>query len=100
MRQELVINERREFYERTLGNEFSDYYLAHRTRALHQKLGRLLRTENDFGGVIVVDSRTKSWKGKTMERFLRMMEPYRMQKTSLEEACTRVASFIDQQGKS
>ena len=50
LRMDLVINDRRDFFEKTIGNEFSDYYLSNRTRALHQKLGRLIRTNQDFGG--------------------------------------------------
>lgn len=37
VRQELVINRRRDWYEATFGNEFQDYFLANRARALHQK---------------------------------------------------------------
>ena len=64
LRMDLVINDRREFFDKNIGNEFSDYYLANRTRALHQKLGRLLRRDNDFGGVIITDGRAKRWKGE------------------------------------
>src|SRR5690606_8481633 len=78
-----------------LGNAFTDYYLAHRTRSLHQKLGRLLRTENDFGGVIVVDSRVKGWKGRTMQTLLKLMEPYKIRRTSLKEACESIKEFVD-----
>ncbi|MCK5073460.1 MAG: hypothetical protein KAQ98_08555 [Bacteriovoracaceae bacterium] len=94
MRQDLVINERRDFFEREIGNEFTDYYLAHRTRSLHQKLGRLLRTENDFGGVIVVDSRLKKWKGATMQKVMRLMKPYQIIRAPLEEACQGIKEFI------
>ena len=94
LRMDLVINERRDFYEANLGNEFTDYYLAHRTRSLHQKLGRLLRTEQDYGGVIIVDNRVKSWKGKTMEKLVKLMEPYDLQRASLEDACVEIGDFI------
>lgn len=94
LRMDLVINERRDFYESHLGNEFTDYYLAHRTRSLHQKLGRLLRREDDYGGVIVVDNRIKGWKGKTMEKMNKLMEPYDLERASLEEACAEIESFI------
>ena len=73
LRMDLVINDRREFFDKNIGNEFSDYYLANRTRALHQKLGRLLRRDNDFGGVIITDGRAKRWKGNTMEKFNKQM---------------------------
>ncbi len=94
LRMDLVINERRDFFESHLGNEFTDYYLAHRTRSLHQKLGRLLRTEADFGGVIIVDSRVKSWKGKTMEKLIKLMEPYDLLRSPIEEACQEIEKFI------
>jgi len=82
------------FFESHLGNEFTDYYLAHRTRSLHQKLGRLLRTEEDYGGVIIVDSRVKSWKGKTMEKLVKLMEPYDLLRSPIEEACQEIENFI------
>jgi len=59
LRQDLVIQKRRDFFEKKFGHEFTDYFLAHRTRSLHQKLGRLLRTNQDVGTAIVVDSRIK-----------------------------------------
>lgn len=94
LRMDLVINERRDFYEAHLGNEFTDYYLAHRTRSLHQKLGRLLRTEKDYGGVIIVDNRVKSWKGKTMEKLVKLMEPYSLERAPLADACQQIEDFI------
>ncbi len=94
LRMDLVVNERRDFYESQLGNEFTDYYLAHRTRSLHQKLGRLLRTENDYGGIIIVDNRIKSWKGKTMEKMVKLMEPYQLLRAPLDEACKQIEEFI------
>jgi ATP-dependent DNA helicase DinG len=94
LRKELVIDKRQDFYESGLGNAFTDYYLAHRTRSLHQKLGRLLRTEDDFGGVIVVDSRVKGWKGRTMQTLLRLMEPYKIRRAPLKEACLSIKDFI------
>lgn len=96
LRMDKVINDRRNFYEANLGNEFTDYYLAHRTRSLHQKLGRLLRTESDIGGVIIVDSRIKNWKGNTMEKLVKLMEPYQIQRTGIEEACEGVHKFIEE----
>jgi ATP-dependent DNA helicase DinG len=95
LRMDKVINDRRNFYEANLGNEFTDYYLAHRTRSLHQKLGRLLRTESDIGGVIIVDSRIKNWKGNTMEKLVKLMEPYKIQRTGIKEACLGVQEFIE-----
>ena len=75
--------------------EFTDYYLAHRTRSLHQKLGRLVRTENDVGGIIIVDNRIKKWKGKTMEKLVKLMEPYKLQRAPLATACDEVRKFLD-----
>ncbi|MCP4911626.1 MAG: hypothetical protein GY909_00795 [Oligoflexia bacterium] len=95
LRIDKVINDRRDFYDAHIGNEFTDYYLAHRTRKLHQKLGRLIRREGDIGGVVVVDSRIKKWKGRTMEKLVRMMEPYELKKASLEEACENIYEFIE-----
>lgn len=94
LRHDLVISQRRSFYETNLGNEFTDYYLAHRARGLHQKLGRLLRSETDIGGAIIVDSRVKGWKGKTMEKFLGLMAPYKMKRSTIKEACREVENFI------
>ncbi len=98
LRQDLIIEERRKFFESHIGNEFSDYYLAHRTRSLHQKLGRLIRTENDYGGVIVVDSRVKGWKGKTMEKLLAQMEPYDVKREGLSKACHSILEFVRSKG--
>ncbi len=94
LRMDLVVNERRDFFESHLGNEFTDYYLAHRTRSLHQKLGRLLRTESDYGGVIIVDNRVKSWKGMTMEKMVKLMEPYSLLRAPIDEACLQIENFI------
>ena len=94
LRMDLVINDRRDFFERTFGNEFTDYYLSQRANSLHQKLGRLLRTENDRGGAIVVDSRIKTWKGRTMEKFFGLMKPYSIKKTDINSACREISDFI------
>ena len=94
LRRDLVIDERRDFFEKNIGNEFTDYFLAHRTRSLHQKLGRLLRTTEDFGGAIIVDSRVKKWKGPTMAKMIKLMEPYALKRSSLKEAIAGVQDFI------
>ncbi|MCK5882518.1 MAG: DEAD/DEAH box helicase [Bacteriovoracaceae bacterium] len=95
LRRELVIDDRRDYYEKNIGNEFTDYFLSHRTRSLHQKLGRLLRTTSDSGGVIVVDSRIKKWKGATMGKMIKLMEPYNMERTNLKDAVEQVEQFIN-----
>ena len=94
LRMDLVINERRLFYNAHLGNEFIDYYLSHRTRSLHQKLGRLIRRENDRGGVIIVDSRIQHWKRASKEKLIRLMEPYHLRQTSFQLAIGEVEDFI------
>lgn len=94
LRQDLVTTQRREFYDREFGQEFNDYYLASRTRALHQKLGRLLRTVNDRGGAIIVDSRVVTWKPRTMESFMKMMKPYAVERAPLAQAMEGVLNFI------
>ncbi|MBT6325879.1 MAG: hypothetical protein HOJ35_07910 [Bdellovibrionales bacterium] len=94
LRMDLVIQERRDFYSKHIGNEFVDYYLAHRTRSLHQKLGRLLRTKTDEGAVVIVDSRIKRWKGRTMQQFYDLMRPYNIHRTNLSNACQEVKEFL------
>lgn len=94
LRQDLVIRERRDFFAKNFGNEFNDYFLAHRARGLHQKLGRLLRTENDRGGAIIVDSRIKGWKSGTQSAFFKLMKPYNIERTTLKDACVKVQDFI------
>lgn len=94
LRQDIVIQKRRDFYDANFGNEFADYFLAHRTRSLHQKLGRLLRRESDRGCAIVTDSRLARWKGRTIDTFRQMMLPYEFEKCSLNDACEKVESFL------
>lgn len=94
MRQDLIQQKRRDYYEQSFGNEFVDYFMAKRARGLHQKLGRLLRRESDYGGVIVVDSRIKRWKSRTMNQFFQLMEPYKIERQPLKDACVEIASFI------
>jgi len=94
LRHDLVIQKRRDFFESNLGNEFTDYYLSHRTRSLQQKLGRLLRTETDHGAVIVVDSRVRSWKGRSMDTLMKLMEPYQLERATLDQACEKSLEFI------
>lgn len=95
IRMDLVIQERRRFYESSFGNEFNDYFLANRTRSLHQKLGRLIRSESDFGGAIIVDSRIARWKGGTLRTFKNMMDPYDIQFSPLEKATEAIESFLE-----
>lgn len=94
VRQELVINRRRDWYEATFGNEFQDYFLANRARSLHQKCGRLLRREDDSGVVIIADQRIKKWKGGTLRNFGKLMEPYRIEVGSLKETTDKAREFL------
>ena len=94
VRQDLVIQKRRDFFEFKFGNEFNDYFLAHRTRSLHQKFGRLLRTEQDHGAILLVDNRVKRWKGGTLRTFQKLMEPYQIVAKPLVEACGEIAEYF------
>ncbi len=94
VRQDLVIQKRRDFFEFKFGNEFNDYFLAHRTRSLHQKFGRLLRTENDHGAILLVDNRVKRWKGGTLRTFQKLMEPYQILSMPLNQATKEIAEYF------
>jgi ATP-dependent DNA helicase DinG len=94
VRQELVIQKRRDFFEFKFGNEFNDYFLAHRTRSLHQKFGRLLRSEKDHGAILLVDNRVKKWKGGTLRTFQKLMEPYQIISLPLGESCQSIITYF------
>ena len=94
VRQDLVIQKRRDFFEFKFGNEFNDYFLAHRTRSLHQKFGRLLRSEKDHGAILLVDNRVKRWKGGTLRTFQKLMEPYQIISIPLQEACKEIGDYF------
>jgi ATP-dependent DNA helicase DinG len=94
VRQDIVIQKRRDFFDFNFGNEFNDYFLAHRTRSLHQKFGRLLRSEKDHGAILLLDNRTKRWKGGTLRTFKKLMEPYEIISSSLPEACEKIANYF------
>ncbi|MDA8792434.1 exonuclease domain-containing protein [Bacteriovoracaceae bacterium] len=91
---DLVVGKRRDFYQRHFGNEFIDYYLSNRCRLLQQKMGRLLRRENDSGGIIVFDPRTKNWKGRTIEQFKSLMSPYKINFASPEEVKDQLLDYF------
>jgi ATP-dependent DNA helicase DinG len=95
VRQDLVIQKRRDFFEFKFGNEFNDYFLAHRTRSLHQKFGRLLRSEKDHGAILLVDNRVRKWKGNTLRTFEKLMEPYQIVSVNLADACQEIATYFD-----
>ena len=94
IRQDLVIQERRDFFQKSFGNEFTDYFLANRAKSLAQKLGRLLRREQDVGGAIIVDNRIKRWQGRTISQFLHLMTPYQVLRSPLQPACEEIYQFI------
>ena len=94
VRQDLVIQKRRDFFEFKFGNEFNDYFLAHRTRSLHQKFGRLLRSENDHGAILLVDNRVKKWKGNTLKTFQKLMEPYQIISVPLQDAVKQIGDYF------
>ncbi|WP_408099066.1 helicase C-terminal domain-containing protein [Peredibacter sp. HCB2-198] len=94
VRQDLVIQKRRDFFEFKFGNEFNDYFLAHRTRSLHQKFGRLLRSEKDHGAILLVDNRVKKWKGNTLKTFQKLMEPYQIISVPLKDATHQIADYF------
>lgn len=94
VRQDLVIQKRRDFFEFKFGNEFNDYFLAHRTRSLHQKFGRLLRSENDHGAILLVDNRVKRWKGGTLRTFQKLMEPYQIVSLPLKDAVASIKDYF------
>ena len=96
LRQELIIDKRREFFEKNFGQEFRDYFMAHRAGALHQKLGRLLRTPSDVGAAIIFDSRAQNWKGRTLQDFFQLMEPYHIEIEKLKTATEKSIDFLDQ----
>jgi len=94
LRQDLIIKDRRAFFERKFGHEFESYFLAHRAQALAQKLGRLLRTEKDMGVGLVVDARLTSWKPHTWQRFAEMMAPYQLERCSFAQALQAAQEFL------
>ena len=94
LRQDFVIQRRRDFFEQSFGNEFTDYFLAHRARSLTQKLGRLLRRKQDIGAAIIVDGRIKRWKGRTIGQFMKLMEPYKINRSPLHQACDQAYEFL------
>lgn len=94
LRMDLVIQERRKFFDQNFGNEFFEYFLASRARYLHQKLGRLIRSESDVGVAVIVDSRIQRWKHSTFDQFQSLMNPYLLNKTKLEKVADEVQSFF------
>ena len=90
----LVTSERRRFYQAEFGNEFNDYYLSHRTRRLHQKLGRLMRREGDRGGIIIADQRVSRWKPRTLQTLVSFMLPYRLQLAPLASAVSGIEDLL------
>lgn len=85
LRMDLVIEARREFFQKKFGNEFQDYFMMTRVRLLLQKLGRLVRTSSDKGVILVTDSRVGKWKNETWKQFQEMLTPYQITKIKAGE---------------
>ena len=94
LRMDHIVEERRKFFDKKFGNEFTDYYLATRCRQLHQKLGRLLRTPTDVGGAIIFDQRIIKWKEKTHQQFAHLMQPFLLHRTTIDKATDEIRSFL------
>lgn len=84
IRQDLVIKKRREYFDQHLAPEFYHYFLNQRARKLHQRLGRLIRTVEDTGTALIIDSRLKRWKKNTKLSFYQMMRPYEIEEIELD----------------
>jgi len=95
LRLDYVIQKRRDYFDRHIGQEFTQYYLSHRALYLLQKLGRLLRTESDHGGCFVFDSRIQKWKGRTLENFIQLLHPYKAQIRTTELAKSEFFDFMN-----
>ncbi len=94
VRFDLVTQKRRDFYESHFGNEFIDYFMSIRARKLLQKLGRLLRTNTDYGCAIVVDARLKSWKGRTMAQLKDLLSPYHAEILPIDKSIEETRKFL------
>ncbi|MBF0362498.1 MAG: DEAD/DEAH box helicase [Oligoflexia bacterium] len=94
LRMDLIIQERRKFFDRNFGDEFLNYFMFKRALGLRQKLGRLLRTSSDYGVAIVVDARVKQWKRNTIESFQQLMSPYDLQFINLRTAVAQTIQFL------
>lgn len=100
LRSDKVYKDRQDYFEKNFGNAFHDYFMANRARSLHQKLGRLIRTEKDIGSVFIIDSRTKTWKPATLNYFIKTMQPYKLQISDIESAKAEALAFIQCQPRS
>lgn len=100
LRNDKVYKDRQDYFEKSFGNAFHDYFMANRARSLHQKLGRLIRTEKDIGCVFIIDSRTKTWKPATLNYFIKMMQPYQLTISDLDSAKAEALQFIQCQQRS
>ncbi len=94
LRQDIITEKRREFYEKNFGQEFCNYFLAYRSRSLLQKIGRLLRTTEDSGCVIITDARLKKWNQRTLKQFTEQLYPYSIYQENLHDACELSLQFI------
>jgi hypothetical protein len=44
--------------------------------------------------VIIADQRIKKWKGHTLKQFAKLMEPYKVEVTTLDKACEEMRTFL------
>ncbi len=91
----LVVESRKQFFDQNLGNSFSEYFMATRARKLTQKLGRLIRTPNDKGVILITDPRVGRWKSRTIKQFCEYLSPYQIQSTTLDEATKAIRESIE-----
>ncbi|MCB9091791.1 MAG: DEAD/DEAH box helicase family protein [Halobacteriovoraceae bacterium] len=85
---------RKDFFDRSFGNSFVEYFMSTRARKLQQKLGRLIRTQNDSGVIIVTDPRISRWQSRTFNEFKQLLEPYQVEKCKLEKAILNLKDFF------
>ena len=63
-------------------------------RTLVQMIGRLIRTENDYGVVVIQDKRFADWVGRVMEERGYLKDNYEIM--SLDMAINYIPKFMSQ----
>lgn len=71
-----VLNTLSEWIERRGGNAFMELAVPDTARKLQQAVGRLIRTEHDFGRVVITDPRI--WTSRYGRSILRGLPPFRV----------------------
>ncbi len=94
-RRSLVTDSRKEFFDRNIGNSFSEYFMATRARKLTQKLGRLIRRSEDKGIILITDPRVDKWKTRTINQFFEYLNPYKIEKMKFEEATKELLEYSE-----